>query len=181
MKPLPLPHGLPGQRLGIAHTLKHWLSPSEMWEDLASDLPAAVRPRPTWQRLREAGIDPCVEAGAPGPALQDLWNSLQPVHREGYQQTITRLCSTHMEPPHAPWWHIPERDHWMAHVGDGVLVRVSRNGAGWALWSSFRGLDFRLNDYSCPPQDAASVSLRMKLAVLGAQQRIASRTRGGSE
>jgi len=40
-----LPDGRPGEDLGIAHTLKHYLSPAEMWEDVAQDVDERLRPR----------------------------------------------------------------------------------------------------------------------------------------
>ena len=88
-----LPDGRPGEDLGIGHTLKHYLSPTEMWEDVAQDVALHLRPRAVadaWSgvRLWEVAQDP----SAP---VRDGWERLRAVYRDGYgalvQEAMTRL------------------------------------------------------------------------------------------
>lgn len=174
-----LPPGAPGSDLGFAHTLKHWMNPREMWEDVAEAVPEVSRPRAQWEGWRARGVDPVAEATAPGPALTALWDEVKPAYADGYGACVRALADANPPPPGGDWLWRPKPGVWVRHAGEGVLLVVRKARGRWEMYTAYRRLDFRLDDYRCPPRDAASVSLRRKLAEGAARRRMAAlRERG---
>lgn len=180
MTPALFARGAPGEDLGYAHTLKHWMNPREMWEDIADGVPEHARPRAQWEAWIAHGVDPVVEATAPSAALSALWRELEPAWKEGYAATVLRRAAPLSDPPNGWLWRV-SRGRWVVHAGAGVLIEVQKSQGIWSLYTAYRAVDFKLRDYRCPPQDAASVSLRMTLAESGARKRIAVLRAQGSQ
>jgi len=174
------PRGAPGQDLGYAHTLKHWMNPQEMWEDISGEVPEHARPKAQWESWTARGVDPVAEARKPGATLTALWSELDPAWQSGYAATVITLAAPHAEPP-GSWVRHGERGRWMLDAGDGVLIVVQTSKDEWALYTAYRAADFRLTDYRCPPRDAASVSLRKTLAKNAARKRVAALRGQGSD
>lgn len=170
MNPHFYPPGEPGAHEGISHTLKHYLNPLEMWEDLAAELPEAVRPRPTWEALPRV---PLAEI-PPHPEVAARWSALAEVYQNGYTPLVRAQLRPLTAPPSAPWVRIPGpgRRVWGAHVGEGVLVVLSK--AGGFVLTAYRPQDFALKDYACPPRSPRVVLFRKELARLTADRRVAA-------
>lgn len=175
MKYTRMPDGHRGEHLGISHTVKHWLAASEMWNDIAGDVPEALRPRAlaialdaTDSRLaaRDAAFEHAVLAPHWDGVLRDAW-------RRGYGAVVERLAEA-APPPDHPSWKADDDGHAVAHIGEGVLMRLApTRGGGWRMWTAFRPTDFKIGDYRCPPMDARSVQARRAIAVTVARKRLA--------
>lgn len=172
MRVLPMPEGAPGVHQGISHTIKHYLSPPEMWEDVADGVPEAVRPARQSERLER--LDPGAWARMPraNADLSAAWGSFAATFREGYWHLVEPLLAAMPAPPAAPWVR-DVKGVWRAHAGDGIVVEVTSRGGEWHLWTALRPSDFVLRDYRCPPRDPRSVSLRRKLAIAFAARKVA--------
>jgi len=164
-----LPDGRPGEDLGIGHTLKHYLSPTEMWEDVAQDVALHLRPRAVadaWSgvRLWEVAQDP----SAP---VRDGWERLRAVYRDGYgalvQEAMTRLG----EPTtgETSWVRLGRQWRGLDEV-QALQLWVVRSGDGWRMYTAFRPAMYPYRDHACPPRDAKSVSLRKKISLCKARQ-----------
>lgn len=167
----PMPPGAPGADLGVAHLLKHWCSPHEMWEDIADGVPPELRPAALVARFGRDGEAPIWEqASNPGPALRQDWAVLQQAYSHGYFACIHTLVRGLPDPPHRPFRRDPtRRGVHLAHVGEGVLLYI-RQGV---LYTAFRPVDFKLSSHDCPPRDANSVSLRRQIAPVFARKKLA--------
>ncbi len=178
MKLIPMPDGQPDQHLGVSHTLKHYLAPTEAWEDLALDLPAHARPRDLAIRLELTEADCELEGEARAELIARRWTDFLNAFRDGYTPTVMRIGEEAAGPDQAPGqWH-EHKDRWLGHIGQGIVVWVSRTKDGrWRLYTAYRPADFKLRDYSCPPVNAASVSIRRQLAVQLATKHVAAKRR----
>ncbi len=167
--------GGPDEHLGLSHTLKHYLRPQEMWEDICDDVDPAQRPGaaagslprltpPAWEQWRD-----------PPASLRGAWAQLEPAYREGYGALILALADALPDPtgdPHACWIRRDFRR--TSHAGDGVLLTIRWRAGGWLLHTAYRPMDFRLARHECPPTDSKSVSIRRRLAELAAVRRMAA-------
>lgn len=176
MKALSIPAGTPYFHAGVSHALKHYLAASEAWEDIADAAPERARPRATAMRL---GLTDAV-AVVPFPELTQVlassWAELSDASRAGYAPVVAALLETVPEPgQHGSPWSRTE-DAWIAHIGEGVVAVVMRERDGrWRLLTAYRPFDFKLRDYSCPPVDATSVSIRRRLALAFAAKKLTQR------
>ncbi len=178
-----LPPGGPDEHLGLSHTLKHYLRPQEMWQDICDEVEPACRPRAVAQALPILAPPSWEQWEAPPEALREAWRRLAPAYEHGYGVLILALAEALPEParhvaggsqghPSQPW---VVRGHRRAcDAGLGVLLMVRWRGGGWQLYSAYRPMDFKLARHECPPTDRTSVDTRRRLAELAARRRIAA-------
>lgn len=169
MELLPLPDGRPGQHLGISHTLKHYLDPSEVWEDLAPD-DLMYRPWSVLDGL--AHVEPAVwkQWPAPGPVVSGLWSSeLKSIYRHGYFATLLALTRD-LSPPGDRLWTRSARGHevYLRLTPEGVILIVGKEAAGAGLRTAFRPLGFPRKTHVDVAMDPASRERRANLARLKA-------------
>ncbi len=163
--------GLPGEHLGISHTLKHYLRPEEMWQDLAGELEEGVQPLAVWGRLKHLSPRACDQAEEPEPELRSVWNEMDSVWKKGYGALVSRGGASVSPPAPGPW--VPqEKGGWMTGLPGGVLLVVRPQGEGWRFITAYRPFNFILKDYDRPPRDARSVEIRRKLAGWEAERRL---------
>jgi hypothetical protein len=174
MRPVLLPDGHPGEHLGISHTLKHYLDPREMWEDLAGDLEERLRPSRVAARLFALSAEPWRLHAEEGRELEGVWNSLRVVYRKGYAGILLALAEELPEPMSAgsPWVS-DKKGAWLAHLDDGVVLRVRWGRYGWRMETAFRPVDFKLTSHACPPRDARNVAIRRAMARHQAERHLA--------
>ena len=175
----PLPPGKPGSDLGVAHMLKHWCSPHEMWEDIAHDIPAELRPGAPAERFDALSPTPLWEqASAPSPELREHWRMLIQAYEQGYFACVSALVSDLPDPPSRRFMPDPSRPGVLVtHAGEGVLLYTRRG----MLYTAYRPVDFKLTSHACPPRDARSVSLRRKMAPVFARKKLARLLRAAPE
>ncbi len=173
----PMAAGSAYDHCGVSHTLKHFLAPTEVWEDITNEsTPEASRPRAAATRLGIHESHCALEGNERTELLAYLWTELLPIFKDGYRRTVTTLAADVPDPHTAPErWRLQRGDRWIGHIGAGVVMVVSPLRERWHVHTAYRPADFRLRDYSCPPTDAASVSLRKRLAVAFAKMHMATR------
>ena len=182
MKLLLLPPGGPSEHLGLSHTLKHYLRPQEMWEDICDDVEPAQRPRAVADELPMLSPPVWDQWKTPPAALADAWDRLHPAYEHGYGALILSLAEALPEPsryvacgtcgtPSDPW--VARGSRRVCDAGAGVVLMVNWGRGGWLLYSALRPMDFKLGRHECPPTDQRSVSIRRKLAELATQRRMA--------
>lgn len=173
MSVVPWPNGVPGERLGIAHTVKHWLDPREMWEDVAEPADDDARPRHV---LRTLDVPhPWEQAYSPSPILASRWSELGVIYRTGYLTVLLDSLARHAELPER--WARIAAGRRAAATTDGIYVEVrpARDGR-WQLYTAYRPADFKLVNPECPPRDPTSVQLRRGIATLQARRKLARKT-----
>jgi hypothetical protein len=172
-----MPNGTPWTHQGVSHTLKHFLAAAEAWEDISEGLPDHLRPRATALRLRLNDAIALVDFPERHHVLASLWGALCHALWEGYMPIVAGLLQSMPEPRRGegPWRQ--SRSGWIAHIGDGVVAVVSASlgEPRWQLRTAYRPLDFKLRDYGCPPVDATNVSIRRRLALYVATQKLTQR------
>jgi hypothetical protein len=136
---LPEP-GAPGKHLGISHAIKHYLNPAELWDDLADDIDANLRPMNVLRELKipeppplhEKHLEPCA-------AMRAAWSKFGLVFSQAYGRIVSQYCD--QMPPYA-WkkWRPLDRlgIRHAAHLGSGILVVVSRSARHDVLRTAFR-------------------------------------------
>lgn len=169
----PLPHGLVGEHLGISHTLKHYLDPAEVWEDLCDEVPTEVRPLAVIAALAlerwQGRLD------RPPPSTYAHWPALERVHLEGYMLALERHAFATQAPPQTPWLPLsPER--FVAHLGAGVIAFVVWWQEQWELRTAYRALRYPFFGVSLP-SDPYSRKNRARVAEARALKRLVSRYR----
>lgn len=167
-----LPHGRPGQHLGVSHTVKHWLHPAELWDDLADGCPDSVRPRAV--RAAYPSLDPLTwDPEHPPPEVARRWSELGRVYAEGYGRVLLRLAELLSPPPAAPGaWVRQGRLRSTVEAHTGVILRVRKAAAGWDLHSAFRTKVYQFAHID-PPRAPDHVSLRRRLFAHRAHSRLA--------
>lgn len=161
-----LPPGRPGEDLGVAHLLKHWLNPGEQWDDLAQDVPADARPRDLRAAL-PATLTPIWDNPTrPDGTVRSRWGQLETVYRQGYGAVVQHLAAAIDSPDQAPLAWVrggAQRLPTWVDSHSGVVLRVRRVREVWQLYTAFRPSIRQYAEMPCPPQDAASVQLRKRL------------------
>ena len=168
-----LPDGRPGQHLGISHTLKHYLDPREMWQDIAGDIAPAQQPLQILAKLPPLSTPPHEQHRTPEPALSSSWEPLRSVYRRGYGLLITQGLDRMPAPDVEPSQWVRHDQRCSTALPGGVIVSLIRRGDTWNLYTSFRNVNFRLLRYDCPPRDAENVSRRRALAEIQARRWLA--------
>ena len=183
MKVVRLPEGKPGQHLGISHAVKHYLSPSEMWEDLAADLPESVRPAAVIEALGDAGQLVWEQWGGDvQPALAARWDDLKNAYHVGYIALVTEQSAEARGPDQAPSEWVRDDTGRTTALGDsGILYKVRQRAAGWEMYTAFRPYRFPYSAHWCPPRDAANVSIRRRISAWRAHQWLAYRRTDGED
>jgi hypothetical protein len=169
---IPWSDGIPGDRAGIAHTLKHWLDPREMWEDIADAVDAQLRPRAVLDAL--ALPSPWDVAYTPTPELIARWTTLRAAYRQGYLSVVLAGAAAHASLPES--WTPIDSGRRAAALPGGIFVVIAPSRGEWALATAHRPFDFKLLDPECPPRDAKSVHLRKMMTELAARKKLARKT-----
>ena len=172
-----LPDGQPGQHLGVAHMLKHYLSPAEVWEDLVPD----GAPHRPWEVIDWLGpLDPpaFVQYRTPGESLRAVWSSwLVPVFRHGYMAVVQRLAQDLPATGMAPWRQAG-RD-WVTSTPEGVVLIVATMRGGAKLLTAFRPLGYTTKSHHSVPMSAVNRGLRSVIARQNARRRVSDIASGG--
>ncbi|MCC6619919.1 MAG: hypothetical protein IT385_01610 [Deltaproteobacteria bacterium] len=160
-----MPDGAPGKgHAGVTHTLKHYLDPAEVWEDL---VPEGSTYRP-WDVLDELGPlepPPWRQWKEPGEALRARWQrDLVPTYRHGYRAVVQSLAQALPTPGSMGWFRIHRG--WITTTSAGVIVMVSDVHADGSarLKTAFRPLGYTLKNHRAVPMDARSRELRSVIA-----------------
>lgn len=172
MSVIPWPDGIPGDRAGIAHTVKHWLDPREMWDDIADAVDDPLRPRAVLEALDVPA--PWEVAYAPTAALIARWTTLRAPYRQGYLSVVLAGVAAHATPPQS--WTPIDSGRRAAALAGGIFVVIAPSRGEWALATAHRPIDFKLKDPDCPPRDAKSVHLRTMMTELAARKKLARKT-----
>lgn len=183
MKLVGLSEGRPGQHLGISHTLKHYLAPAEVWEDLVTHGEESP-----WAALDALGpLEPPAWAQHhdPGGTVRELWpTTLASLYRAGYLAVLRRLAEALPEPHQSPWR--PTRDgRRIVATDEGVVLVVAPlvaevAGPGAKLITAYRPLGFTLKDHRAIPKDAINRGLRAVAARQKARRIVAQMAIGGA-
>lgn len=183
MKVVPLPEGSPRQHQGFSHTLKHYLSPAEMWEDLADDLPQSVRPQGVVESLGELDTPAWTQqAPAIEPALAQQWRGLRDAYHVGYIGTVAQHAADVPDPSEAPQRWQRKYNRATTHLGEsGIVYRVIRRKGAWEMYTAFRVSKYPHPAHWCPPRDAGSVSIRKTISAAWADQLLARGWRDGED
>ncbi len=168
-----MPPGRPGDNKGISHTLKHYLAPFELWEDVAQDVPAPHRPVATLMGLELEGHEPWNHWGDNvTPREIDAWPLLAATYEHGYKQVIAAYFAsglehevrrTRMDPPVR-----------IAHLGDGIIIQRYDNGAH--LRTAYRSAGVSLQTaegYARIPRSLDALSRRLNQARCRASRKLA--------
>jgi hypothetical protein len=164
------PDGAPGEHQGISHTIKHYLRPSEAWEDVCENVAPAHRPAAVCDRLAPLSSAPWRLFGASSVALAEVWPELHETYRQGYGQILTALAQPLEEPRRGGVWVVHE-GKFACHPGCGVILKIERpveNGMNTA----YRAVDFPFNAHECPRRDERYVVERRKEAERQAARRM---------
>lgn len=162
----PFHPGRPGQDLGIAHTLKHWLHPAELWDDLAADVPESARPRQVRADLPQTLIPVWEAPTAPDSTIRGRWDQLEAVYRDGYCAVVLLIAKGLEDPKEAPQrWSLAGKSRLPTYVDDdrGVILRVRERQGQWELYTAFRPQIAQFTKLYCPPLDAGNVLARKML------------------
>lgn len=167
--------GPPNHHRGVGHTLKHYLAPAELWDDLAT--PAGLAPREVMAALGALSPPPHRQFKYPGAALRERWEWLCGVHREGYFAVASASVASVKAPPQAPWkWRAPIGGRRPKPAGyiigsdDGVIIVVSKVAGKWEMRTAFRpGFCF---DGSPLRSDPKAVGYRVTAAKHAARRRV---------
>lgn len=135
----PMPNGLKGEHWGISHTLKHYLDPAEVWDDLCDEVRAELHPLAVIAALELERWQGRFEM--PPPSTHRHWCALEPVHLEGYMLALARHVIAAPEPPQLPW-RLVRPEHFKAHLGAGVVAVVERRREQWELRTAYRTLRY---------------------------------------
>lgn len=170
-----LPNGTPGGgHLGVTHMIKHYLDPSEVWEDLVTET-TECRPWDLLERLADLEPEAWKQWKNPGDELRACWqDELVVAYQRGYLSVVRELAAP-LTPPGARDWKRIERG-WLTVTFAGVLLIVSEIHADGSakLRTAFRPVGYPLKSHRAVPMDAASRSLRAILALKKAQRRATS-------
>lgn len=172
MAVVPWSDGIPGDRAGIAHTVKHWLDPREMWDDIADGVDIQLRPRAVLEAL--ALHSPWDFAYAPTAPLIARWTTLRAPYRQGYLSVVLAGVTAHAAPPET--WTPIDAGRRAAALPGGIFAVVAPSRGEWALVTAHRPIDFKLVDPDCPPRDPKSVHLRRMMTELAARKKLARKT-----
>ena len=161
-----LPPGRPGEDLGVAHLLKHWLNPGELWDDLAQDVAPDARPRALRAALPATLIPVWDAPTSPDGTVRGRWGQLETVYQQGYGAVVQQLAAAIDSPDQAPqaWVQAGKQrlPTWVC-ADTGVVLRVRRQHGEWQLYTAFRPTIRQFAEMPCPPQDITSVQLRKRL------------------
>lgn len=157
------PPGGRGDHLGLSHALKHYLNPSEAWDDIADDVPEDLRPRAVWKHAE----------GPPDPAAH--YDLLLRTYQRGYGALVKQVASPLAEPPEAPPWcrHPKGNGRWASHAGNGVVLVARRRRDNWHMHTAYRASRFKFTDYARLPAHDSIVELRRKMASCFAEKIVA--------
>ncbi len=162
------------QHAGITHTLKHYLSPLECWDDLAV-CGDALRPRAVISRLA-VEPPPHRQWKNPSVALRGVWESLSQVHRDGYHHTTATQVEPVPPPPTTPWKRLaPDGKRgvrWASSSTGGVVMIVGQARGGFELKTAYRP-ECAAASYHLIPSDPPARERRIRNAGLEARRLIA--------
>lgn len=157
---LPEP-GAPGKHLGISHAIKHYLNPAELWDDLAEDIDANLRPMNVLRELKipeppplhEKHLEPCA-------AMRAAWSKFGLVFSQAYGKIISQYCN--QMPPYGwgKWKRIdPGKISHVGHIGAGVVAIIGWQGRHDLLKTAYRPYHYKFS--LPPPADRFSRSQRL--------------------
>jgi hypothetical protein len=169
---LPQDPGQPGEHLGISHTLKHYLNPSELWQDVAQAVEEPLRPiqfleahyrhDTPWDRWGNQANDRDVQ----------LWETLSDLYFRGYQQVINDYCAA---PPDGTVVRRSEnRMIRTFHLGDGILLEVF-DGRPWRMRTAHRTTGVELasvTGYLAIPKHIHALGRRLRQARARANRKL---------
>ena len=162
--------GAPGEHLGVSHMLKHYLSPSEVWEDFVT----ADAPNRPWVLLDEFDkIEPPLwrQWESPSERVRELWDRVWvPAYRHGYLAVVRSLAAELPASTIAPWRSCPGGS--VCATPAGVVLIVNRARPIPVLRTAFRPLGVTIKSHRAVPMDATSKSHRAKMARSNAKKAI---------
>jgi len=168
-----MPPGKPGDNKGICHTLKHYLAPAELWEDVAQTIEPDLRPVATLMLPELRGQQSWTHWG-PHVTRQEIaaWSHLARTFEHGYKQVIADYFASGLErevyrtrtPPSVR----------IAHLGDGIIIQRYGNGAH--LRTAYRSPRVSLHTaeaYHLIPRHLDALARRLKQARYHADRALA--------
>jgi hypothetical protein len=114
--------GVPGEHLGISHTLKHYLAPKELWQDVAHVVAAELRPVDFLARHFAAGTPWLHWGEAVTDAEVAKWPELATAFEQGYLHIIFEYARTH--PEQTVRFRAQGQNISMLNLGDGILLQL---------------------------------------------------------
>jgi|GEM_PF-2389309 len=168
--------GPPGHHRGVGHTLKHYLAPAELWDDLAT--PEGLAPRDVLSALGPLNPAPHRQFKYPGVGLRERWEWLCGVHRDGYFAVVRGSVDPLEAPPLASWRYRPaiggvrpRPAAYIAATDEGVILIVTWVDRAWEMRTAFRpSYDFGARVL---PSDAKSLKRRLSQAKHAARRQVA--------
>lgn len=178
-----LREGSPGEHKGISHALKHYLSPAEMWADLAVELAEEFRPEAVVRALGDVGGPPWEQWGERvQPALAAQWIDLKNAYHVGYYGRVKEHAQDVLGPDQSPQSWVRDRGRLATHLGtSGIVCKVEPTGSGWRMFTAFRPKQFEYSDHACPRRDPDSVSTRRRISARQADRWLAYRRTDGED
>jgi hypothetical protein len=168
-----MPPGNPGDNKGVSHTLKHYLAPDEVWEDVAQNIPTPYRPVATLMALELQGHPSWNHWGRNvTPHEVDAWPLLSSTYEHGYKQVIAEYFASGLEHEvRRARMNPPVR---IAHLGDGIIIHRYDNGPH--LRTAYRSAGVILHTaeaYARIPRTLDALSRRLKQARSQATRKLA--------
>jgi hypothetical protein len=164
--------GEPGEHLGISHTLKHYLAPKEMWQDVAHVVSSEFRPVEFLARHFPEGT-PWMHWGQKvTDAEKAKWRELESAFRDGYLHVVTEYAKT--LPELSVRFVAHGQRILMLHLGDGILLQLY-DRAQPRVRTAFRKVGVSLHTqraYEAVSQRLDALGKRLKQARYKARRQI---------
>lgn len=167
-----------GQKLGVKHTLKHYLNPGEAWDDLADDVPDNVRPYVVDGLIGRLEPPAYRQYERPGKVIEGHWEHLKEVHRGGYFAVTQSSVAELSIPPAPPWVRQPARvcgrkprgPRYVTVARGGIFVSIDPRA--YELKTAYR-LDLKLRTFDGLKRDRRSRERRIQLSDLEMRKQVA--------